>query len=126
MPGHNSGELLEHVRSAVGDETVSIEASGVWGEPTDVSDNRVGGPSGRYTGRFREVFPGAVVAPGLATVTTDSRHYDRIADDTFRFIPMRMTNEDLERLHGVDERIAVENYHEIVRFFARQIRNSAS
>lgn len=125
MPGHNSGELLEHVRSAVGDETVSIEASGVWGEPTDVSDTE--SAAFRTLHRtIREVFPGAVVAPGLATVTTDSRHYDRIADDTFRFIPMRMTNEDLERLHGVDERIAVENYHEIVRFFARQIRNSAS
>jgi carboxypeptidase PM20D1 len=73
-----------------------------------------------------EVFPGVIVAPGLTTPGTDSRHYAAITDNTFRFIPMRITSEDLERTHGTDERISVENYLEVIRFFIQQIRNSAS
>ena len=65
------------------------------------------------------------MTPALAVLTTDSRHYESIADNTFRFIPIRMAPEDLPRLHGVNERIEVQNYLEIIRFFIQQIRNSA-
>ena len=67
-----------------------------------------------------------VVAPGLTAVSTDSRHYDTISDNTFRFIPMRLTAEDLTRVHGTDERISVDNYLEIIRFFVRHVRRSTS
>ena len=73
-----------------------------------------------------EVFPDVIVAPGLTTGSTDTPHYERITDNTFRFIPMRLTSEDLERIHGPNERISVKNYLEIIRFFIQQIRNSAS
>lgn len=32
----------------------------------------------------------------------------------------------LVKIHGTDERISVKNFLEIIRFFIRQIRNSAS
>ena len=48
---------------------------------------------------------------------TDSRHFERIADDVYRFLPVRIRNEDLPRFHGVDERISVEGYADSVRFY---------
>jgi carboxypeptidase PM20D1 len=72
------------------------------------------------------VFPDAVVTPALAVVTTDSRHYEAISENTFRFIPTKMGRKDLPRLHGINERIGTENYLELIRFFIQQIRNSAS
>jgi carboxypeptidase PM20D1 len=74
---------------------------------------------------IREVFPSALVAPALTTVTTDSPKYEEITENIFRFIPFRLDNEGLTRIHGVNERIGVENYLEIIRFFIQQIRNSA-
>jgi len=75
---------------------------------------------------IREVFTDVIVTPGLTTTSTDSPHYRAISDNTFRFIPMRVTDEDLHRIHGPNERISVKNYVDVIRFLIQQIRNSAS
>jgi carboxypeptidase PM20D1 len=59
-------------------------------------------------------------------VATDSRHYDSIALDIYRFLPLRVTGEDLKRIHGVDERIGVKTYAELIGFLARLIENLSS
>ena len=56
-------------------------------------------------------------------VATDSRHYAPIATDIYRFLPLRVTSNDLERIHGVDERIGVKTYAELIGFLARLIEN---
>lgn len=71
------------------------------------------------------VFPDVIaVAPILTIVATDGRHYGRIADDVYRFAPYRAGPETLERIHGVDERISVAGYLEMVRFYAELLRRS--
>ena len=72
---------------------------------------------------IHQVHNDCVVAAGLTAVATDSRHYADLTDNTFRFIPLRMNSEDLQRVHGVNERIAADNYVEIIQFFAQLIRN---
>jgi carboxypeptidase PM20D1 len=53
----------------------------------------------------------------LVVGATDARHYARLSDHVYRFVPMRLRPEDLPRIHGVDERISVENLAELVRFY---------
>ena len=73
----------------------------------------------------RAAFPEAIVAPSLVLGATDTRHFITIADNLFRFLPARLAREDLKRIHGVDERVSVENYAEFVRFYMRYIREAA-
>jgi carboxypeptidase PM20D1 len=54
---------------------------------------------------------------------TDSPHYAGMADQIYRFSPVRVTPEDLPRLHGIDERIAMANLAELVRFYHLLISN---
>jgi carboxypeptidase PM20D1 len=75
---------------------------------------------------IREVFPDTVVAPALVLGGTDSKHYVGLAEQSFRFVPLRLSPEDLKRIHGTDERIAIDDYLGVVRFFARLIENGAS
>ena len=75
---------------------------------------------------IHEVFPDVIVAAGLTSVSTDSRWYYGVTDKVYRFIPMRLKSEDVARIHGINERIGVENMAEIVRFYAQLIRNAAS
>jgi carboxypeptidase PM20D1 len=70
-----------------------------------------------------EIYPRTVVAPGLSMVATDSRYYDPIASDIYRFLPLRVTNDDLKRIHGLDERIGIKTYEELIGFLARLIEN---
>lgn len=72
-----------------------------------------------------QVFPDVAVAPGLVIGRTDSRHYSPIAENTFRFQPMRLGQDDLKRIHGIDERVATSNYAEIIQFYMQLIWNSA-
>ena len=74
---------------------------------------------------IRQVFPDAAIAPGMVLGATDSRHYQDIADNTYRFVPMRLTNADLSRIHGTNERISIENYTEAIRFYVQLMRNTA-
>lgn len=73
---------------------------------------------------IHEVFPDVIVAAGLTSVATDSRWYAEVTDRIYRFIPMRMTPGDMARIHGVNERIGVENMAEIVQFYIQLIRNT--
>ncbi|WP_395644653.1 M20/M25/M40 family metallo-hydrolase [Terricaulis sp.] len=61
--------------------------------------------------------PDAAVAPGLVLAGTDSRHYTDVAENVYRFQPILFTNEDLEMPHGVNERLTIENFERMIRFY---------
>lgn len=75
---------------------------------------------------LHQVFPDVLSAPGLLVGRTDSRRYADIAEQSYRFLPSRLTSEDLERIHGTDERISVNNFVEIIQFYVQVIRLAAS
>jgi carboxypeptidase PM20D1 len=124
LPGDTVRGLLEHVRRAVDDERVGIE---VLPHPSEASPvaSRVSDGYQLISRTVRELFPGVVVAPGLMIGGTDSRHMAAVADDVYRFSPVRARTEDLSRFHGTDERISVENYVELIRFYEILIRHAA-
>ncbi|HEX2999810.1 MAG TPA: M20/M25/M40 family metallo-hydrolase, partial [Armatimonadota bacterium] len=74
---------------------------------------------------IRQVFPEALVAPFLMIAATDSRHFTSLSANIFRFVPMRIDSEDLARMHGVDERIALDSCARMVKFYIQWIRNSS-
>jgi carboxypeptidase PM20D1 len=90
---------------------------GIMGDPSKVSSpvSRMFPILGRTA---RSLFPGTVVAPALMIAGTDTRHYETLTDNIFRFIPMVLKPEDIRRTHGVNERLGVENYSWIIKFYA--------
>ena len=74
---------------------------------------------------IREVFPDVVVAPGLMLAGTDSRHYTGVADSIFRFSPVRANSDDLKRFHGTNERLSIDGYADMIRFYRRLIEKTA-
>jgi len=71
------------------------------------------------------VFPDALVAPSLVVAGTDGRHYAAISGDVYRFVPVRLGPGDLARIHGRDERIAVEGYADLIRFYVQLLQAAA-
>ncbi|HVN52975.1 MAG TPA: M20 family peptidase [Anaerolineaceae bacterium] len=74
---------------------------------------------------IRQVFPEAIVAPYLLVATTDSRHYTALSPNIFRFMPVLIDGKELAGMHGVNERISLENCARMVRFYIQWIRNSS-
>ena len=71
---------------------------------------------------IRSVFPESVVVPGLVGGGTDARYFYEIADDVYRFYPIRLAQNSITRFHGIDEKISKENYKEIIQFTYQLIK----
>lgn len=125
LPGDTPELVLEHVKQTVDDERVTCTLQSDAWSPSGVSDHR-SEDFALLQRTIRQIEPTAVAAPGLATVATDSRHYENLAENVFRFLPLRLTADDLKRIHGVDERIAIDNYLEMVQFMMLLLENAAS
>jgi len=122
LPGESTESALSYVRSAVADAQVACELVGMRSQPSSVSSTT--SESFLVLQRtIAEIFPDAIVVPGPCLGATDSHHFQAIAVDTYRFLPIRVSADDLERIHGVDERIGVENYARLVGFLGRLIEN---
>jgi carboxypeptidase PM20D1 len=124
IPGDTQSSVTDHVRSTVNNDRISIEPFPGNTDPPPVTGTA--SPSFRTLNRtIREIFPDVIVAPGLMVAATDSRHYAGITDNIFRFSPVRANAEDLKRFHGTNERLSIEGYADMIRFYRRLIENSA-
>lgn len=123
-PGDTAESVMQHVRYVVGNPLLKTATIGVSRDPSPVS------PSDSDAYRLiertvREIMPEAIVAPGLVIAGTDSRQMSELTPNVYRFVPVRAKPEDLARFHGTNERIGVDNYAEVIRFFHRLISVSA-
>ena len=92
-------------------------------EPSPIS--RPGGPGYLAVERaVRAVYPDTLVGPGLLVGATDSRFYADLAEDTYRFMPLRFGSGAAYRAHCIDERVRVGNVADAVRFYAQLIREA--
>ena len=73
-----------------------------------------------------EVFPEAVISTGLVIGATDNRNYAGLYDHRYNFEPFHLKPEDLQRIHGANERIGIVDYSRGIQFYQRLIRNAAS
>lgn len=126
LPGDTPESVTERVKKIVDNPGVSISVH-------DAEDHTPPSPvSSTETLGFRviektirEIFPDAVVAPGLVIAGTDSKHYHDLARGTYRFMPLSLKNEELSQFHGNDERITEEDYADMIHFYRQLILNSA-
>jgi carboxypeptidase PM20D1 len=124
LPGDSVQSVLDHVRRTVGPD-VKIAISGP--NRTEPSpESAADGPAFHLLQTtLAQVFPGMLASPNLLSGGTDTKHYRKLTGNVFRFIPMKVTAEDLERFHGTNERIGLESYAGAVRFYAQLVRNAA-
>jgi carboxypeptidase PM20D1 len=125
LPGDTADTVLAHVKRVVADERITVQVLGTAAEPSKLSSSKA--EAYRLVERsIREVFPDAMVAPSLVVVGTDSRHFQDLADQVYRFMPIRFKPADLALLHGTNERIAATQVVDMVRFYHRLLQQSAS
>ena len=121
LPGETAQGTLEHVQGKL-ESGVQAQLAPGWVDPSPVSSTE--SPAYNTIARtLRAEFPGIVVTPGLVLAGTDSTHYTAVADNIYRFAPIRVQPQDVARLHGIDERIAIANLAEHVRFYHLLLTN---
>jgi carboxypeptidase PM20D1 len=125
LPGDSVATVMEHVQRVVDDARVEARTVGRFSaEPSAVSST----DSTAYRtleGAIREVTPEAVVAPFLVVVVTDARHYSDLSRNVYRFLPLRLGPRDLDRMHGIDERVGMEEYETAIRTYRQLLLDAA-
>ena len=124
LPGDSSADVLAHVTQVVANPLIRIErAPALVAEATRVARTDAAGYR-LINQTLRQLHPGVVVAPGLMIGATDSRHFEAVADQVYKFSPVRATASDLKRFHGTNERISTANLVELIQFYFQLIRNT--
>jgi carboxypeptidase PM20D1 len=125
LPGDSVAGVVEHVRRVIDDTRVEVKTVGGFSaEPSAVSSTE--SQSFRTLERtIRSTTPDVIVAPYLVVVVTDARYYGDLSRNIFRFLPVRLTSRDLQRMHGIDECIAVRNYEAAIRIYRQLVLDTA-
>jgi len=129
LPGDTKEQVLDHVRNQVTQAVGGADKFELFALPGAVDASKVAptdSPQYKTLNKtVREIFPDALVAPGLMVAATDSIHYSDISDHIFKFSPVRANAEDLKRFHGTNERLATKNYADAIRFYHRLLSETA-
>jgi carboxypeptidase PM20D1 len=124
LPGDTGEQVRREVEAIVDDPRVTVKFKR---PPSDASPvSPIDGPAFALLQRtIGEVFPNAIVAPGLTVGGTDCRHYEAVTNGLYRFIPFAFGPDDLKLMHGIDERLPVASLPDAVRFYARFVTNAS-
>lgn len=123
-PGESMATVKAHVRGVIADTMIAVEPlDSVGADPSPVSD--VHSPAyALIEATIRGMAPGEriPVLPYLVMGGTDAKYWSAHTDRAFRFLAVPLGEGDLERVHGVNERVPVADYATSVNFFARLLR----
>jgi carboxypeptidase PM20D1 len=125
LPGDTVQGVVEHVRRTIDDPSIAIRVLDGSTEPSPLSDPEAPAFS-RLARAIRATFPGTLVTPFVSLGATDARHYTAVSPNVYRFVPARLRADDLARIHGTDERIAVDDYAGMIRFYIELLRSAGS
>ncbi|TCS13299.1 M20 family peptidase [Caulobacter sp. BK020] len=123
-PGDSSVQVMARARDAVGDLPVRLAWVKTPDEPSKVSSTTSEG--WKTLAALAGDESRAPVAPALMTAASDSRYMGPIADDIYRFQPLRLSVKDTEMIHGTNEHMTIANVERMVRFYQRLVETAAS
>lgn len=122
LPGDSIESALDYVRKVIDMDEVLVRQSPyrsannpILADRNTSSGNGPGWPN--LIQALTLTFPQAVSLPFLVTATTDSRHYAHLCDAIYRFGPLELPPEELNRIHGHDERISLNNLERGIAFY---------
>lgn len=124
-PNDTVDDVVRHVEKTINDKNVCVSKLNGYINPSNIS-SPANSNYKKLADTIRQVFPGVSVSPSLMIGATDARHYSHLTENVYRFFPLRANQDDLDRVHGTNERILISNYAEIIQFYARFMLNTAS
>lgn len=121
-PEDDIQSVLDHVHRTVNNPAVNIRQLDGARNASKISDTN-GWAFQQLKRSIWETFGEIPVAPSIFVAASDSRHFQELTDNIYRFRAFRARPSDRGRIHGTDERIAVDHYAAMIQFQMRLLLN---
>ncbi len=119
LPGEKPADFLATLVTVIGDEAVQIEP--LLSFPASASE-----PDSPFLAAVRQVMtselPGVPVIPSVLPGFTDSHYFRDLGIESYGFAPFVLAEGEEKTVHGIDERISVENLRNGVRRLVTLLR----
>ena len=123
-PRDTTESVTNHVRRVVGSNEVEVRFLG----GREASEISSWDSPGFKTVSFalEKVYGEIIPVPGLMIAASDTRHYSKIADNSFRFNPFYIVPEDMTGIHGTNESIEINSFISGIKTYVEIIREGSS
>lgn len=124
LPGDTIAGIQTHLERVIDDPRVTLsaelanEASAV--SPTDNIGFKL------IESSIRRLDDNVLVTPYLVVGATDSRHFQDLSKNIYRFMMVSLNPESLKQFHGLNEQIAVKDYLNAIQFYYAMLEQTAS
>ena len=123
LPGETVETVRQRVVELIDDPRVQVSTEyGTDPSPVSSIDSRGWAILGRT---IRAMDDTALVAPYMVRGGTDAKYFYSLSSDVYRFLPVSVDAETIKYVHGIDERVAVADYLQAIRFYFHVIRQAA-
>ncbi len=119
LPGQDGDSFMKVIKERLGDTEITFDLIG----STEPTESRWGTQDyGLIEEVLQEEFPGCVVAPSLLFAASDSRFFRHNGIPAYGICPVLVSLEDINMIHGIDEKISVENMIKGTEVYTKIIR----
>lgn len=120
LPDESGADVQAKLVQVIGDGAVQVQPVGVFGKagPSPVT----GVDLDLARGVLARMWPGVPVIPFLSLGATDSRYLRGAGTTSYGLNPLPMTESDMRRAHGIDERLPVGSLRTGIEFQYKLLR----
>lgn len=119
LPGQSLEEFLHQIREKMGDENLQLDI-------LTQSEASTSPPDTPYfqliEESIKQQYPNALVTASLLFATSDSRILRRHGITTYGFCPAIIDLQEIQRIHGIDERISIESLISGTSLFKKTVK----
>lgn len=106
VPGYDPEQFIDELRIIINDPNISIEKEFISSTKTSPIDNYA---YNAIENVVKKIVPEASVVPYVTTGFTDSRVFRRLGVPAYGFMPILVSKDELRGIHGVNEKISLDN-----------------
>lgn len=126
-PRDDASSIIEQVKAIIDDERIDVAPlrGGLGSEPSQVASTTSQGFQ-TIEKAIRRSYDEVIIAPGILPAGTNSKHYETIADDAYRFNILRLEPGAMSGFHGTNEKMSVAFLEEGTAAYVRLITLSST
>ncbi len=121
LQGDSIASVMQYIEKITDDPRIQLTLKRFDHNPSSITPSN-GKAWQVLSNTIKENWPDIIISPLVAPGTTDSRHYSSLSKNILRFIPVTVTNESKEQIHGINERIGIAEYRKSILFYTELIK----